>query len=134
MHVDRSLILNFKFSFDMVMNLEVSSSLIKRITHLLWLYVFGYLHTFIYFCSTLISFIVLFIWQSYQLLCEKHPSFRERSENVDLVVEISLQPWKVFRPDGVRYFARVDTPLLIKMCSLTHFTIENGGKSAIWQL
>ena len=35
-------------------------------------------------------------------LCEKHPSFRERSENVDLVVEISLQPWKVFKPDGVR--------------------------------
>ena len=39
---------------------------------------------------------------SYQTLCEKHPSFRERSENVDLVVEISLQPWKVFKPDGVR--------------------------------
>nr|AFK46459.1 unknown [Lotus japonicus] len=33
--------------------------------------------------------------KSYQTICEKHPSFRERSENVDLVVEISLQPWKV---------------------------------------
>ena len=42
-----------------------------------------------------------FLMQSYQTLCEKYPSFRERSENVDLVVEISLQPWKVFKPDGV---------------------------------
>lgn len=53
-----------------------------------------------------------FLWQSYQILCEKYPSFRERSENVDLVVEISLQPWKVFRPDGVRcteiYFVMYD--------------------------
>ncbi|GFP92734.1 uroporphyrinogen decarboxylase chloroplastic [Phtheirospermum japonicum] len=38
--------------------------------------------------------------ESYQTLCEKHPSFRERSENVDLVVEISIQQWKVFKPDG----------------------------------
>lgn len=43
-----------------------------------------------------------FIYQSYQTICEKYPSFRERSENVDLVVEISLQPWHVFKPDGVR--------------------------------
>jgi len=44
----------------------------------------------------------IFINQSYQTICEKYPSFRERSENVDLVVEISLQPWHVFKPDGVR--------------------------------
>lgn len=43
--------------------------------------------------------------QSYQAICEKHPSFRERSENVDLVVEISLQPWKVFKPDGVMFYS-----------------------------
>ncbi|KAK6145625.1 hypothetical protein DH2020_022445 [Rehmannia glutinosa] len=48
---------------------------------------------------------------SYQLLCEKHPSFRERSENVDLVVEISLQPWEVFKPDGVILFSDILTPL-----------------------
>lgn len=55
-------------------------------------------------------FIVLYLLQylcillqSYQEICQKYPSFRERSENVDLVVEISLQPWKVFKPDGVRY-------------------------------
>ncbi|XP_071736037.1 uroporphyrinogen decarboxylase [Rutidosis leptorrhynchoides] len=49
--------------------------------------------------------------KSYQTLCEKHPSFRERSENVDLVVEISLQPWKVFKPDGVILFSDILTPL-----------------------
>nr|GLL22885.1 uroporphyrinogen decarboxylase, chloroplastic [Ipomoea trifida]GMC70438.1 uroporphyrinogen decarboxylase, chloroplastic [Ipomoea batatas]GME02579.1 uroporphyrinogen decarboxylase, chloroplastic [Ipomoea batatas] len=49
--------------------------------------------------------------KSYQIICEKYPSFRERSENVDLVVEISLQPWKVFRPDGVILFSDILTPL-----------------------
>ncbi|KAG5533603.1 hypothetical protein RHGRI_027702 [Rhododendron griersonianum] len=49
--------------------------------------------------------------QSYQIICEKYPSFRERSENVDLVVEISLQPWKVFKPDGVILFSDILTPL-----------------------
>ncbi|XP_004307718.1 PREDICTED: uroporphyrinogen decarboxylase isoform X1 [Fragaria vesca subsp. vesca] len=49
--------------------------------------------------------------KSYMKLCEKHPSFRERSENVDLVVEISLQPWKVFQPDGVILFSDILTPL-----------------------
>ena len=47
------------------------------------------------------NFIPFEYLQSYQLLCERYPKFRERSENVDLVVEISLQPWKVFKPDGV---------------------------------
>lgn len=49
--------------------------------------------------------------KSYQLLCERYPNFRERSENVDLVVEISLQPWKVFKPDGVILFSDILTPL-----------------------
>lgn len=49
--------------------------------------------------------------KSYQVLCEKYPSFRQRSENVDLVVEISLQPWKVFKPDGVILFSDILTPL-----------------------
>ncbi|XP_061375091.1 uroporphyrinogen decarboxylase-like [Gastrolobium bilobum] len=49
--------------------------------------------------------------KSYQTICEKYPSFRERSENVDLVVEISMQPWKVFKPDGVILFSDILTPL-----------------------
>ncbi|XVF24362.1 hypothetical protein REPUB_Repub13aG0121500 [Reevesia pubescens] len=49
--------------------------------------------------------------KSYQIICEKYPSFRERSENVDLVVEISLQPWNVFKPDGVILFSDILTPL-----------------------
>ncbi|RYR00093.1 hypothetical protein Ahy_B07g088154 isoform B [Arachis hypogaea] len=52
-----------------------------------------------------------YVLQSYQIICEKYPSFRERSENVDLVVEISLQPWNVFKPDGVILFSDILTPL-----------------------
>eukprot|EP00899_Mesostigma_viride_P023909 jgi/Mesvir1/4702/Mv05628-RA.1 len=47
----------------------------------------------------------------YQELCKKHPTFRERSENVDLAVEISLQPWRAFKPDGVILFSDILTPL-----------------------
>lgn len=47
----------------------------------------------------------------YRKLAEKHPSFRERSETTDLIVEISLQPWKAFRSDGVIIFSDILTPL-----------------------
>ncbi|RZM81903.1 uroporphyrinogen decarboxylase [Leptolyngbya iicbica] len=47
----------------------------------------------------------------YRDLREKHPSFRERSENPELAIEISLQPWKAFRPDGVIMFSDILTPL-----------------------
>ncbi|GAB4145941.1 MAG: uroporphyrinogen decarboxylase [Cyanobacteria bacterium J069] len=47
----------------------------------------------------------------YRDLREKYPSFRERSETVDLAVEISLQPWRAFRPDGVILFSDILTPL-----------------------
>ncbi|MGP1385239.1 MAG: uroporphyrinogen decarboxylase [Thainema sp.] len=47
----------------------------------------------------------------YRDLREKYPSFRERSENTDLAVEISLQPWRAFRPDGVILFSDILTPL-----------------------
>jgi uroporphyrinogen decarboxylase len=47
----------------------------------------------------------------YRDLREKYPSFRERSERVDLAVEISLQPFRAFQPDGVILFSDILTPL-----------------------
>lgn len=47
----------------------------------------------------------------YQELAKKHPSFRERSEVAELATEISLQPWRAFRPDGVILFSDILTPL-----------------------
>ncbi|KAH9310562.1 hypothetical protein KI387_025597, partial [Taxus chinensis] len=48
---------------------------------------------------------------AYRKIAEKHPSFRERSETTDLIVEISLQPWRAFHPDGVIIFSDILTPL-----------------------
>lgn len=47
----------------------------------------------------------------YRDLRDKHPSFRERSENADLAIEISLQPYHAFKPDGVIMFSDILTPL-----------------------
>jgi uroporphyrinogen decarboxylase len=47
----------------------------------------------------------------YRDLREKYPSFRERSENPDIAVEISLQPYRAFKPDGVILFSDILTPL-----------------------
>lgn len=47
----------------------------------------------------------------YRDLRDKYPSFRERSERVDLAVEISLQPFRAFAPDGVILFSDILTPL-----------------------
>jgi uroporphyrinogen decarboxylase len=49
--------------------------------------------------------------QVYRELRDKYPSFRERSENADLAIEISLQPWRAFQPDGVIMFSDILTPL-----------------------
>jgi uroporphyrinogen decarboxylase len=49
--------------------------------------------------------------KAYRDLREKYPSFRDRSENVDIAVEISLQPWRAFQPDGVILFSDILTPL-----------------------
>lgn len=49
--------------------------------------------------------------KSYQDLSARYPSFRERSENADLAVEISLQPYHAFAPDGVILFSDILTPL-----------------------
>lgn len=37
--------------------------------------------------------------------------FRERSETPDIAIELSLQPWRAFRPDGVIMFSDILTPL-----------------------
>lgn len=50
--------------------------------------------------------------KAYRELRDKYPSFRERSENVELAVEISLQPFRAFQPDGVILFSDILTPLL----------------------
>ena len=47
----------------------------------------------------------------YRDLKAKYPGFRERSENADIAIEISLQPWKAFKPDGVIMFSDILTPL-----------------------
>ncbi len=49
--------------------------------------------------------------EAYRRLRENYPSFRERSENPDLAVEISLQPFHAFKPDGVILFSDILTPL-----------------------
>lgn len=49
--------------------------------------------------------------QVYRDLRDKYPSFRDRSENADLAIEISLQPWRAFQPDGVIMFSDILTPL-----------------------
>lgn len=49
--------------------------------------------------------------QVYRDLREKYPTFRERSENPDLSIEISLQPFRAFQPDGVIMFSDILTPL-----------------------
>jgi uroporphyrinogen decarboxylase len=49
--------------------------------------------------------------KAYQELCKVHKTFRERSENVDISVEVTLQPWRAFKPDGVVLFSDILTPL-----------------------
>jgi uroporphyrinogen decarboxylase len=49
--------------------------------------------------------------KEYRDLRDRYPSFRERSEKPEIAVEISLQPWRAFRPDGVILFSDILTPL-----------------------
>jgi uroporphyrinogen decarboxylase len=44
-------------------------------------------------------------------IANRYPSFRDRSEKTDLIVEITLQPYKSFKPDGVILFSDILTPL-----------------------
>ncbi len=49
--------------------------------------------------------------KAYRDIRDKYPSFRERSEIPEVAVEISLQPWRAFQPDGVILFSDIVTPL-----------------------
>jgi uroporphyrinogen decarboxylase len=49
--------------------------------------------------------------KAYRDLREKYPSFRERSEIPEVAIEVSLQPWRAFEPDGVILFSDIVTPL-----------------------
>ncbi len=49
--------------------------------------------------------------KAYRDLRDKYPSFRERSEIPEVAIEVSLQPWKAFKPDGVILFSDIVTPL-----------------------
>ncbi len=46
----------------------------------------------------------------YQALCEKH-SFQQRCEIPELAIEVSLQPFRRFHPDGIIMFSDILTPL-----------------------
>ena len=41
----------------------------------------------------------------------RYPTFRERSETVELAVEISLQPYRAWKPDGIILFSDILPPL-----------------------
>ncbi|WP_017654130.1 uroporphyrinogen decarboxylase [Fortiea contorta] len=49
--------------------------------------------------------------KAYRDLREKYPSFRDRSEIPEVAIEVSLQPWRAFQPDGVILFSDIATPL-----------------------
>eukprot|EP01023_Acetabularia_acetabulum_P005455 TRINITY_DN1222_c0_g1_i1.p1 TRINITY_DN1222_c0_g1~~TRINITY_DN1222_c0_g1_i1.p1 ORF type:complete len:399 (+),score=45.39 TRINITY_DN1222_c0_g1_i1:175-1371(+) len=49
--------------------------------------------------------------KAYRDLALKYPSFRQRSETPDLIVETTLQPYHSFKPDGVILFSDILTPL-----------------------
>lgn len=47
----------------------------------------------------------------YRDLRDRYPAFRDRSEKPELAIEISLQPFRAFQPDGVIMFSDILTPL-----------------------
>lgn len=48
---------------------------------------------------------------AFPISTSQHPTFRERSETPELSTEISLQPWRNYKTDGVILFSDILTPL-----------------------
>jgi uroporphyrinogen-III decarboxylase len=48
--------------------------------------------------------------EDFRAFSDKYP-FRQRSETPEIAIELSLQPWKAFRTDGVIFFSDILTPL-----------------------
>jgi hypothetical protein len=57
------------------------------------------------------NFFVAVRMQAYRELVKNHPTFRERSEVPDLSFEISMQPYRRYKVDGVILFSDILTPL-----------------------
>lgn len=49
--------------------------------------------------------------KEYRDLCQKYPTFRQRSEIPEVAVEVSLQPWRNYKTDGCILFSDILTPL-----------------------
>jgi len=63
--------------------------------------------------------------KEYRELRDKYPAFRDRSEIPELAIEISLQPFRAFAPDGVILFSDILTPL--PGIGISFDIIENRG-------
>lgn len=63
--------------------------------------------------------------KAYRDLRQRYPSFRERSEIPSIAVEISLQPFYAFKPDGVIMFSDILT--LLPGIGIPFDIVENRG-------
>jgi uroporphyrinogen decarboxylase len=66
--------------------------------------------------------------QAYRDLCEEYPTFRDRSETPAVATEISLQPWRAYRVDGLILFSDILTPL---PAMGVNFDVSEHGKITI---